>query len=108
MPEFDDLYLDVSKPSEAWLLMSKVDRIALVVKALGDIITNRLIVCECEDNGYVYFEFSVPMAASERGIFLLDIEMLLKASIDSGLTVWHVPQGDKSSLRRLRGVGVKT
>jgi hypothetical protein len=108
MPGFDDLYLDVPKPSQTWLLWSKADRIAAVVKTLGDAIINRLTVCECEDNGYVYFEFSVPMAASERGVFLLDIEMVLKANLDPGLTVWHVPQGDKSSLRRLRGVSIKT
>ena len=34
----------------------------------------------------------------------LDLEEILKANIDKGLTVWFEPVGDKSKLRKLRGI----
>jgi len=108
MNKFDDLYKDVPLPGKDWVLISNAERIAAVANAIGSDATNKLVVCRCEDNGYVYFELSSPMSAAERGIFLLDIETVLKERLDEGLTVWHMPQGDKSSLRRLRGVGIKS
>ena len=36
------------------------------------------------------------------------ISEMLKSKIDKGLTVWCEPVGDKSRLRNLRGVTIKT
>ena len=46
--------------------------------------------------------------ASERGILLLDLEQLLKNKIDQGITIWLEPVGDKSKLRNLRGIKIKS
>jgi len=48
------------------------------------------------------------ISASIRGTMLLDLEQVLKNSIDKGITVWLVPVGDKSKLRNLRGIQIKT
>ena len=37
-----------------------------------------------------------------------DLEAFLKESIDPGLVVWLEPLGDRSSLRNLRGIEVKS
>ena len=39
---------------------------------------------------------------------LLDLEEKLKNEIDLGITVWCEPVGDKSKLRNLRGIKIKT
>jgi hypothetical protein len=41
-----------------------------------------------------------------RGAFLLDLELLLKENIDSGVFIWCEPIGDKNSLRNLRGIEI--
>ena len=46
--------------------------------------------------------------ANERGLLLLDLEEKLKIEIDKGITVWCEPVGDKSKLRKLRGIEIKT
>jgi len=46
--------------------------------------------------------------SNTRGLLLLDLESKLKASIDKGLTIWLEPVGDKSKLRNLRGVTIKS
>ena len=48
------------------------------------------------------------MPANERGLFLLELEEKLKLAVDQGITVWCEPVGDKSKLRNLRGVEIKT
>ena len=44
--------------------------------------------------------------ANKRGLLLLDLEEILKSKIDKGVTVWCEPVGDKSVLRKLRGVTI--
>ena len=105
---FVDLYIDAPLPRKGWLEMPKDLRITSVMQILNSTEREILSVCGCEDNGYVYIEFKKPVPAGERGNFLLDVEMKLKTAIDNALSIWHLPQGDKSSLRKLRGVGVKS
>ena len=57
-------------------------------------------------NGQVSLELNVVMAANERGFFLLDFEEWIKEMVDTGISIWHVPIGDKNSLRNLRGIEV--
>ena len=38
--------------------------------------------------------------------FLLDFEEWIKKMLDTGISIWHVPIGDKNSLRNLRGIEV--
>ena len=58
-------------------------------------------------DGQVILRLTENLGASLRGLLLLDFEEVLKSSVDKGLTVWLEPIGDKSSLRKLRGIEVK-
>jgi len=60
------------------------------------------------DDGQIYFSFKKPISSSLRGIFLLDLEILLKNKIDPGIVIWCEPIGDKNSLRNLRGIEIIT
>ena len=66
-----------------------------------------LRVAEAREDGQVILRFTEPVSPDRRGTILLDFEETLKREIDAGLTVWLEPLGDKSSLRRLRGIEVK-
>ena len=59
-------------------------------------------------DGQVILSFTEPVAADRRGLLLLDLEQELKQHVDIGLTVWLEPLGDKSALRKLRGIEVKS
>ncbi len=58
------------------------------------------------DDGQIYFNQNQPIPVSSRGAFFLDLENLLKNSIDLGIVVWCEPIGDKNSLRNLRGIEI--
>jgi hypothetical protein len=60
------------------------------------------------DDGQIYFTFNEQVPSSLRGILLLDLEVLLKDKIDSGVFVLCEPIGDKNSLRNLRGIEIIT
>ena len=50
-------------------------------------------------------ELKKELSASERGKILLDLEDYL-CNINPKIRVWHVPLGDKNSLRNLRGISI--
>ena len=52
---------------------------------------------------YVYVNLLNSLAPGERGSLLLDLEDDLVKQ-DPRARVWHLPLGDKNSLRSLRGV----
>ena len=60
------------------------------------------------EDGQIYFSFKKPISSSLRGVFLLDLEILLKDKIDPGVVIWCEPIGDKNSLRNLRGIEIIT
>ena len=66
-----------------------------------------LVNTEYLDNGliYVYVNFLSKTPPKERGSLLLDLEDEL-FEIDKSIRVWHIPLGDKNSLRNLRGITV--
>jgi hypothetical protein len=98
----------VIKPTESWIGLSEADRIEKVVTELQrDDRYSHIMVVNALDNGHVILRIETPMAASERGLFLLELERKLKFVLDEGLTIWLEPVGDKSKLRMLRGVSVK-
>jgi hypothetical protein len=41
-------------------------------------------------------------------MLILDLEEFLKNHLDSGISIWCEPLGDKNSLRNLRGIQIKT
>ena len=98
-------------PRESWSKMRDDERLSVVKRALaaqsGGGVAN-LVITSTKQDGQVIISFSEPVGASRRGAILLDLEEILKATIDPGLTVWLEPLGDRNSLRNLRGIEVKS
>jgi hypothetical protein len=108
MKIFDDISEDTPKPGDQWQHMSNAERVSAVKKILhANTHESELTLSSCEPDGYIFVSFLKTISADKRGMMLMDLEWALKQDLDQALTVWHVPQGDKSSLRRLRGVEVK-
>lgn len=98
-------------PSEAWHRMSDVERLVVIERTLAAHSSGlgaNLVVSGAKQDGQAIFHFGEPVGASRRGSILLDLEELLKATIDPGITVWLEPLGDRNSLRNLRGIEVKS
>lgn len=56
----------------------------------------------------VFVTFNSPSeSVSDRGARLLEVEDYLMKNVSESIRVWHVPIGDKNSLRNLRGVTLK-
>ncbi len=66
------------------------------------------MIVEAKTDGQVIVKLPEPVPADKRGTLLLDLEEFLKKSIDPGLVVWHESFSDRSSLRNLRGIEVKS
>lgn len=97
-------------PAIAWLQLSDDERLALVRNALEmkmPTTNDVLVVTAAKQDGQVIAKLLKPVPADKRGTLLLDIEALLKESIDPGLVVWLESLGDRSSLRNLRGIEIK-
>ena len=65
-------------------------------------------VIEAPKNGHVVLKIEKIIPANQRGILLLELEKKLKLTVDEGITIWCEPVGDKSKLRKLRGVEIVT
>lgn len=93
-----------------WQQASPADRLR-VVRDIIDAVAewaSALDIAELRDDGQVILRFTRPVDADRRGGLLLDLEDRLKSRIDQGLTVWLEPLGDRNSLRRLRGIEVRS
>lgn len=106
--EFSQWYLnkysnqETEMPSEKWLEMSKEDRMKSV-----DLYLNEIKVVDAKNDGQVIVELRNQPSARYRSTLLLDYEREIKI-VDPSLTVWLESMGDKSSLRNLRGIEVKS
>lgn len=105
---WDQIDAETPTASADWRNKSVEERTALIQPVLEESRAGEsLTVFKCLDDGEVFFAQQTIIPASERAELLLDLEAQLKTKIDRGLTVWIEPQGDKSSLRKLRGVEVQ-
>lgn len=98
-------------PGRAWCQLSDDERLALVNSTVADkmaFLNKTLVAVEAKLDGQVIIRLLEPVHADKRGTLLLDLEAFLKKSIDPGLVVWLEPLGDRSSLRNLRGIEVKS
>ncbi len=94
-------------PSDDWVSLTIGERIDLINKSIQNFSLNADIdVVEANKGGQVSVIINDTLSADERGPLLLGIEEFLKLNVDNGITVWHAPIGDKSSLRKLRGIEV--
>ena len=97
------------KTTIKWTNLSEKERINKVQEFLKiERIDESLKIVKVPSNGQLEFELLKDYSASERGPFLLEVEKKIKEIIDIGLTIWCVTVGDKSKLRKLRGLTIKT
>lgn len=94
--------------SEEWKRKSNLERIALVENFFKK---NQYIdykVVRVEIDGHVILKVEKNIPAHERGLLFLNLEQKMKDQIDKGITIWLEPVGDKSKLRNLRGINIKS
>jgi hypothetical protein len=101
---------DTPRTGEKWRAAVPAERESWVheVLARNSKFAHLLEVVDLRDDGQIILRFKLPVSSNERGELLLDFELALKSTIDPALTIWLEPLGDKSSLRRLRGIKVKS
>ena len=92
-----------------WINFSDTQR----VNAINEIINNNdsfknITISRVHENGQVFVTLSENVNVAERGSLLLDFEEHIKIKLDEALNVWCEPLGDKNSLRKLRGIQIKT
>lgn len=98
-------------PGNLWRDRSDRERLLQVENALATrmpALQDVVCVVDARSDGQVIVSLRVPVPADRRGTLLLDLEASLKDLIDPGLVVWLEPLGDRSSLRNLRGIEVKS
>ena len=100
--------LDTPTPKDSWLILSDSRRLALINAEVAKKYQEYIDVIAANDNGYITIHLKVSLSTRERGGLLLDLEQSLKDAVDESLTVWLEPQSDKSKLRKLRGVIIKS
>ena len=70
--------------------------------------TKSFEIFKIDNDEKVILKINESISASIRGMLLLDLEEKLKKNIDQALTIWLEPVGDKSKLRNLRGIKMKS
>jgi len=106
---FEFVSIDAPKASNDWFELSTVQRKEIIYKFITSDIrySTTLILAEARPDGQIVLNLNDSVGVSERCDLLLDFETLLKGSVDPAITIWLEPIGDKSTLRRLRGIEVK-
>tara|TARA_B100001540_G_C15581917_1_gene539962 strand:- start:329 stop:667 length:339 start_codon:yes stop_codon:yes gene_type:complete len=100
--------LSSPKTSEKWKKKTNQDRIKTINDHLNKYNLNYIDVVNTEEDGQVILKIEKQISAGERGLMLLELEEKLKNELDEGITIWLEPVGDKSKLRNLRGINIKT
>ena len=101
--------VDTPSPEKSWLELKDLKRISRVNDVIAQLNDSNKITCtRALSSGEVYLKILESIPVSERLDFFLDLELELKKSIDNAIFVSCEPLGDKSSLRNLRGIQVKT
>ena len=96
-------------PSKVWLDLKDSERILLVNNSIIQLNLSSQILCtRALSSGEVYLRILENIPVAERLDFFLDLEFELKTIIDEALFLSCEPLGDKSSLRNLRGIKVKS
>jgi len=92
-----------------WITKSETERKIIIIDELkkSDLYKDFEIL-KVPDNGQIVLKIDRIIPADSRGLLLLELEEKLKSKIDKGITVWCEPIGDKSKLRKLRGIKIKT
>lgn len=90
-----------------WVSSSERDRLEKISQVISkNTLEGSVEVTRALSTGFVYVRLLQNMSPGQRGTFLLDLEEKFKAEVDTGLSVWCDPLGDRNSLRNLRGVQI--
>lgn len=101
--------VETVQTDDNWKHLSKNERIGLIEDYLSNYQgAENFKVMQADANGQVVIAIEENIPADTRGLYLLDLEQSLKDNIDSGIHLWCEPVGDKSRLRKLRGVVINT
>jgi len=94
--------------SEYWSEMTEKKRLIIVSNYLRkNSKYNDIEILTAKNNGQITIKIEKIIPTNIRGIMLLELEEKIKKDIDEGLTIWCEPVGDKSKLRKLRGIEIK-
>ncbi len=95
--------------SDNWRNLNEESRIKNVTSVLqeSDYFKDFKVI-KADQNGQVVINLDKNIPSDKRGLLLLDLEFFLKKKIDKGLTIWCEAFEDKSKLRKLRGINIKT
>ena len=94
--------------SQDWRKKSEKNRIDIISEELKkNSLYKDFEVIKATDDGQIILKIERIIPANQRGLLLLELEEKLKL-IDEGVTIWCEPVGDKSKLRKLRGVEIRT
>lgn len=95
-------------PGNDWLNSSEDERKNLIKSKLKETKEfEDFEVIEAKNNGNVTLRIERNIPPNIRGPLLLDLESSLKNAIEKSITIWLEPVGDKSKLRKLRGIEIK-
>ena len=101
--------LESPQTSTEWKLKSDDQRVKLVEDVcLKNVKFAPIAVSRALEDGTIFVTLLEALPPHIRGTLLLDFEFELKAIVDPGLVVWCEPLGDKSTLRNLRGIVIRT
>ena len=100
---------NLNQKSESWKNLSLDEKKKLVKNEISsDKKTKSFEIFKIDNDEKVILKINESISASIRGMLLLDLEEKLKKNIDQALTIWLEPVGDKSKLRNLRGIKMKS
>jgi|LauGreDrversion4_1035100.scaffolds.fasta_scaffold753769_2 hypothetical protein len=102
---------DTPTPGNDWLVLNDLQRLSLsknILKLNMESYLDKIEIISAKADGQVIVRLSNIVPADERGTLLLNIEEAFKNYLDKGIVVWLEALNDKSPLRRLRGIGIKT
>jgi len=95
--------------SQDWRQKSEEHRIEITSNELKkNSLYKDFEVIKAPDSGQIVLKIERIIPANKRGLLLLELEEMLKSVVDEGITIWCEPVGDKSKLRKLRGVEIIT
>jgi len=94
-------------PSSTWMKYSEEERINLIKSSLKNFSQlEKIKISSARSDGQVEVELQETLVPGKRSALLLDFEAFLKKELDDGISIWHIPIGDKNSLRNLRGIEI--
>ena len=101
--------VECPSPGLAWIVSGDEKRMGLVLECIQKHAKfGGLEVLRTSVNGNVIVGLPSILGANQRGTVLLDLEEYLKNEIDHGIVVWCDSLGDRSTLRNLRGIQIRS